>query len=447
MSAAAASRDITVFHAYQALNNHKYNMSSALSSLVPGTGPVLCRDEMEDWSSAEAALFEEAIEKCSKNFNDIKKDYLPWKSVKNIIEYFFMWKTTDRYVHQKKIKALESEHKLKQVFVPEYSRKSLRVTGPNGEVIVLGRDCDAYPKMTKYSWNEYKKYGRFVAGLTTDDCFIIDRSANGSKIMPQTSNGLIIEPGSPSKGGKTRAAFFLVATPLMKAARIANKQNRQVLRHHARRPNKAANLKEIRTNASSVLEDPKTVKNYTNLKEKVRPPMDEICRGRGQTDLDPQDWLVLRPENRKDPDIEAFPRPEKRSDGSYIYDKVPNVPGADVESTAGASIGVNRQQMFYKKRAYEERPLTNEGLSAPKVGRSGGQARAYSVNQVAPKGKVAMLTRTAGGQKTIISWQDAPDDLFFKANKQAKKMRKHLSTVSLRRAARKPFRKVLSAKA
>merc|ERR1740131_403749 len=218
MSAAAASRDITVFHAYQALNNHKYNMSSALSSLVPGTGPVLCRDEMEDWSSAEAALFEEAIEKCSKNFNDIKKDYLPWKSVKNIIEYFFMWKTTDRYVHQKKIKALESEHKLKQVFVPEYSRKSLRVTGPNGEVIVLGRDCDAYPKMTKYSWNEYKKYGRFVAGLTTDDCFIIDRSANGSKIMPQTSNGLIIEPGSPSKGGKTRAAFFLVATPLMKAA-------------------------------------------------------------------------------------------------------------------------------------------------------------------------------------------------------------------------------------
>ena len=33
-------------------------MSGALSSLVPGTGPVLCRDEMEDWSSAEAGLFE-----------------------------------------------------------------------------------------------------------------------------------------------------------------------------------------------------------------------------------------------------------------------------------------------------------------------------------------------------------------------------------------------------
>ena len=59
---------------------------------------------MEDWSSAEANLFEEAIEKYGKDFNDIKKDFLPWKSMKNIIEYFFMWKTTDRYVQQKRIK-------------------------------------------------------------------------------------------------------------------------------------------------------------------------------------------------------------------------------------------------------------------------------------------------------------------------------------------------------
>ncbi len=43
----------------KALASHKYNLSTALSSLVPGTGPVLCRDEMEDWSSAEAGLFEE----------------------------------------------------------------------------------------------------------------------------------------------------------------------------------------------------------------------------------------------------------------------------------------------------------------------------------------------------------------------------------------------------
>ena len=106
---------------------------------MPTSGPVLCRDELEDWSSAEANLFEEAIEKYGKDFNDIKKDFLPWKSMRNIIEYFFMWKTTDRYVQQKRVKALESENKLKQVYIPPYTRKSQRVNGPNGEVKILYR--------------------------------------------------------------------------------------------------------------------------------------------------------------------------------------------------------------------------------------------------------------------------------------------------------------------
>lgn len=97
MSAAAASRDVTLFHAHQLLHKHNYDIAETLKALVPSTGPMLCRDEMEDWSASEANLFEEAIEKYGKDFNDIRKDFLPWKSMKNIIEYFFMWKTTDRY--------------------------------------------------------------------------------------------------------------------------------------------------------------------------------------------------------------------------------------------------------------------------------------------------------------------------------------------------------------
>ena len=34
------------------------------------------------------------------------------------------------------------------------------------------------------------------------------------------------------------------------------------------------------------------------------------------------------------------------------------------------------------------------------------------------------MTRMAGGQKTVISWQDAPDDLFFRATTAAKKVRR-----------------------
>lgn len=43
---------------------------------------------------------------------------LPWKSLKSIVEYYYMWKTTDRYVQQKRIKAAEAESKLKQVYIP-----------------------------------------------------------------------------------------------------------------------------------------------------------------------------------------------------------------------------------------------------------------------------------------------------------------------------------------
>ena len=66
MSAAAASRDVTLFHAHQLLHKHNYDIADALKMLVPTTGPMLCRDEMEDWSASEANLFEEAIEKSKK---------------------------------------------------------------------------------------------------------------------------------------------------------------------------------------------------------------------------------------------------------------------------------------------------------------------------------------------------------------------------------------------
>ena len=67
------------------------------------------------------------------------------------------------------------------------------------------------------------------------------------------------------------------------------------------------------------------------------------------------------------------------------------------------------------------------------VGKAG-KGRGYSVNQVAPKGarKIATLTRVAGGQKTVISWQDAPDDLFYRASPQTKKVRTELASIGLR---------------
>ena len=81
MSAAAASRDITLLHAMQVLHQNDYDIGKAVCSLVPPNGPVLCRDEMEEWSASEANLFEEALEKYGKDFNDIRQDFVRFLSL------------------------------------------------------------------------------------------------------------------------------------------------------------------------------------------------------------------------------------------------------------------------------------------------------------------------------------------------------------------------------
>lgn len=64
------------FHAMDTLHKNIYDISKAISALVPQGGPVLCRDEMEEWSASEANLFEEALEKYGKDFTDIQQDFV-----------------------------------------------------------------------------------------------------------------------------------------------------------------------------------------------------------------------------------------------------------------------------------------------------------------------------------------------------------------------------------
>ena len=35
------------------LHNNGYNISKAIANLVPAGGPILCRDEMEEWSAGQ----------------------------------------------------------------------------------------------------------------------------------------------------------------------------------------------------------------------------------------------------------------------------------------------------------------------------------------------------------------------------------------------------------
>lgn len=76
LTAASASRDVTLLYAMQLLHQNNYDLGKAVCALVPSTGPVLCRDEIEEWTAGEATLFEEAIEKYGREFNDIRQDFV-----------------------------------------------------------------------------------------------------------------------------------------------------------------------------------------------------------------------------------------------------------------------------------------------------------------------------------------------------------------------------------
>ncbi|XP_068021223.1 metastasis-associated protein MTA3 isoform X3 [Melanerpes formicivorus] len=274
MSAAAASRDITLFHAMDTLHKHNYDLSSAISVLVPVGGPVLCRDEMEEWSASEASLFEEALEKYGKDFNDIRQDFLPWKSLTSIIEYYYMWKTTDRYVQQKRLKAAEAESKLKQVYIPTYNKpnpnqissnngKPAAVNGAMGasyqaQASLIGRACEScYTPQSHqwYSWGPpsmqcrlcascwiyWKKYGGLKMPTQTDeDKLSSSQPAEESRVRThmsrQATQGTPVRnTGSPKSAVKTRQAFFLHTTCWTKLARQVCK-NTLRLRQAARRP-------------------------------------------------------------------------------------------------------------------------------------------------------------------------------------------------------------------
>ncbi|XP_051578546.1 metastasis-associated protein MTA1-like [Myxocyprinus asiaticus] len=308
MSAAAASRDITLFHAMDTLHKNSYDMTRAIGALVPQGGPVLCRDEMEEWSTSEANLFEEALEKYGKDFTDIQQDFLPWKSLTSIIEYYYMWKTTDRYVQQKRLKAAEAESKLKQVYIPNYNKPNPNqlsvnsvvkpglvngagvvpgVPGVPGQPVVLGRACESCYTTSSYQWYSWgppnmqcrlcascwtywKKYGGLKMPTRLD----------GERPGPNRSNmsphGLpVSHSGSPKVAVKTRQAFFLHTSQLTKAARRVC-QDLLRSRFLARHPYIPVNTAAIKAECAVRLPD--VSKTPAPLKQTIRKPLESVVR-------------------------------------------------------------------------------------------------------------------------------------------------------------------------
>ncbi|XP_028659666.1 metastasis-associated protein MTA2 isoform X2 [Erpetoichthys calabaricus] len=299
MSAAAASRDITLFHAMDTLQKNGYDLAKAMTTLVPQGGPVLCRDEMEEWSASEAMLFEEALEKYGKDFNDIRQDFLPWKSLASIVQFYYMWKTTDRYIQQKRLKAAEADSKLKQVYIPTYTKPNPNQIvsmgskpGVNGAAgFQKGLNCESCHtsqsaqwyawgppnmqcRLCASCWIYWKKYGGLKTPTQLEGA---TRTGNEAPLRGHLTRQEVqgLSPFASSAGrakllAKNRQTFILQTTKL---TRIARRVCRDILqpRRAARRPYAPINANTIK--AECVIRLPKASKTPLKIQPTARPTL------------------------------------------------------------------------------------------------------------------------------------------------------------------------------
>lgn len=421
MSAAAASRDITLFHAMDTLQKNGYDLAKAMSTLVPQGGPVLCRDEMEEWSASEAMLFEEALEKYGKDFNDIRQDFLPWKSLASVVQFYYMWKTTDRYIQQKRLKAAEADSKLKQVYIPTYtkpnpnqimapgSKPGMNGAAPGFQKGLSCESCHTAQSPQWYAWGPpnmqcrlcascwiyWKKYG----GLKTPTQ-LEGAARAGSEAGPrghmsrQETQGL--SPFTRNEGrakllAKNRQTFILQTTKL---TRIARRVCEDILqpRRAARRPYASINANAVK--AECIIRLPKATKAPMKNKVIPRPSLATIVKNL------------------------AISAPLK------------------LKAPRGAPTPINRN-------------LANQPRSGP--GLLG--KRPFDNNVSIPAQEAAGVPFSANGRpfssglrttsQTVIKRQkvnqgDAPNPVVFVATKDTRALRKHLTQSEMRRAARKP---------
>jgi len=165
VAASMAARDCTTQWAMDSMHDAGYELGEALRRLVTKEGPVLVRDQLESWSPSEAQLFEDGIDRYGKEFGLIRNELLPWKSHASIIEFYYMWKASDRYLAYKRTKATDQEKKLKQVYIPPLSKPSSNKL-TSDQLNGVNRPCEGCCTLESENW--------YTWGPTTLTCRLCD---------------------------------------------------------------------------------------------------------------------------------------------------------------------------------------------------------------------------------------------------------------------------------
>eukprot|EP00794_Sanderia_malayensis_P015048 gene15048-16601_t len=92
------SEDSTTFHSMNLLHKSKYDTSKALQSLVRLPFPKIYKKK---WSDEDRKLFVKGLRQYGKNFNKIRRELLPKRDSKELVEYYYIWKKTPTAINSR----------------------------------------------------------------------------------------------------------------------------------------------------------------------------------------------------------------------------------------------------------------------------------------------------------------------------------------------------------
>uniref|UniRef100_A0A672MZ67 Metastasis-associated protein MTA3-like n=1 Tax=Sinocyclocheilus grahami TaxID=75366 RepID=A0A672MZ67_SINGR len=379
---------------------------------------------------------------------------LPWKSLTSIIEYYYMWKTTDRYVQQKRLKAAEAESKLKQVYIPTYNKPNPnQISVSNGKMATVngaagtgsfhtaggGRACEscfAAQSAQWYSWGPpnmqcrlcvscwmyWKKYGGLKMPSRAEGEEEKTPPSPAPNEMRSRGHGArqsshmvpIRNSGSPKSSMKTKQAFLLQATRLTKLARHMCRDLIR-LRRAARRPFVPINCGAIKAEYMIRVSEGTTGRPM-KPKSSPRSTLTSVLQ-----------YLETRPAMH-------VQRPHR-------------TPGLQVQPPRRllSSLPSHGPHGMLGKRSYHHHSRVESAerrASAP-----GQENPAHIVGPILQhngSSTGASNARSSGLmlRKRRPNWIDAPDDSFFLVSRETRKARKLLSRSQLRRACRQPCEQI-----
>uniref|UniRef100_F8W9Y9 Metastasis associated 1 n=3 Tax=Homo sapiens TaxID=9606 RepID=F8W9Y9_HUMAN len=227
---------------------------------------------------------------------------------------------------------------------------------------------------------------------------------------------------------KTRQAFYLHTTKL---TRIARRLCREILRpwHAARHPYLPINSAAIKAECTARL--PEASQSPLVLKQAVRKPLEAVLRY-----------------------LETHPRPPKpdpvKSVSSVLSSLTPAKVAPVINNGSPTILGKRSYEQHngvdgnMKKRLLMPSRGTYLGLANHGQARHMGPSRNLLLNGKSYPTKVRLIR---GGslppvKRRRMNWIDAPDDVFYMATEETRKIRKLLSSSETKRAARRPYKPI-----